>query len=480
MFFTLMAIGLRAQSNLAFYPFTDQFNAYDFNPAFLSSPEKFTFSIFPLAGMNFGMNNQALLRDAIAESRSGVISEQYYEDLFDRMLDKSSFHQYAEGVFLNFTYRSKKGFFNFRVKDRQFLNASIEGPITDFIFKSDIQSVTADKVQYFPVHAAHYREFSLGYSFASSDQRLTAGIRGKLYFGKFAFYSDINGYIGAQGNEAGLITNGKVNVSFPHRIVNSGDNDTYTVDLSYETIKNYILNAGNPGLGIDLGINYKLNEEVNLSFSVIDLGWISWKNNLNSRKMDNKRFPLINSSYDVSTWDGVTTIKKRDKLPYSDSFDFFDLEDDSASFSKPMPLTLYAGLKYELSPGLYLSVTDRFIAIKNLSYNSLSLAATVDVNKKLSVSSGYSIIGDSYFNIPLALLYRHSSGQLYLGSDNLTILVSPTKASYATVSFGACFYLFANRNLLLKRSEHLPFYQPRKTIKSGRSGLIIKARKKEK
>lgn len=474
-----MASWLRAQSNLAFYPLKDQFNSYEFNPAFLSSPEKFTFSIFPLAGMNFGMNNQALLRDALAESRSGVISEAYYEDLFDRMLDKKSFHQYVEGTFLNFTWRSKKGFLNFRVKDRQFLDASIEGEVTDFIFKTDIHSAAIGRVQHFPVQSSHYREYSLGYSFASPDKRLSAGIRGKLYFGKYAFYSSIDGFIGTQNGEYGLVTSGKANVSFPGKTINSENNDTYTIAFSSANIKNYLFNSGNPGIGVDLGIDYEVNEKLNLSLSVIDLGWIHWKENLNSRIMD-KVFPFYYSTYAVQTIAGVPTITKRENYAYSDSFDFFDLKNDSSSFSKPMPVTIYAGLKYEVNPGFDVNVTDRFIAIKNQSYNSLSVAANFDVSRKLSLSTGYSIIGNSFINIPFALLYKHSFGQVYFGSDNLTFLFSPTRADYASLSFGACFYLFTNRNLLLKRSEYLPYYQPRKTIKNSGSGLIIKARNKEK
>lgn len=479
MFFTWMTLWLHAQNNLAFYPVNDQFNAAEFNPAFLASPEKFTFSIFPLAGLSISMNNQALLRDALMESRSGVISEDYYEDLFEKMLDKSSFHENVEATFLNFTYRSKKGFLNFRVKDRQFLEASINGEITNFIFKRDIYSAVVGRVQHFPVQSAHYREYSLGYSFASPDKRLTAGARGKLYFGKYSFYSSIDAFIGTQGGEYGLVTTGEANISFPGKTIRSLEDDTYTVDLSNENIKGYLFNAGNPGLGVDLGINYRVNEDVDLSFSVIDLGWIGWKKNLNSRKMD-KVFPLYYATYGVDTLNGVPTITKRENYAYSNTFDFFDLEDDSASFSKPLPVSIYAGVKYQVSPGLYLSVTDRLVAMKNLSYNSLSLAATLDVNRQLTLSTGYSMIGNSHLNIPFALLFRHSFGQVYLGSDNLAFLFSPSRANYASVSFGACFYLFTHRNLLLKRSEYLPFYQPRKTIKNRSDGLIIKARKKEK
>lgn len=480
MFVTLTTFGLQAQSNLALYPLEEQFNAFDYNPAFLSSPEKFTFSIFPMAGMNLSMNNQAILREAARKSSSGVISETYYEDLFNRLLDKSSFHENVDITFLNFTYRNKKGFFNFRVKDRQFLDASINGEVTNFIFKSDIRSAAIDRSQVFPVQSAHYREYSLGYAHTSADKRLSTGIRAKLYFGKFAFYSNIDGSITPiPGGDYGLQTQGKIYISFPGKTIKSSDADTYTVDLSNASIKNYLFNSGNTGVGVDLGVAYQLSPKVNVSMSVIDLGRIRWKKNLNSRIMD-KQFPLAATSYGLDTISEVPTITKRENYAYSNTFDFFDLVEDSSSFQTTLPVTIYAGLKYLVNPSLSFSVTNRYVAMRGLGYNSLSLAANMELNKKLSTSIGYSIMGDSFFNIPFALLFKRSFGQMYLGTDNLLFIVSPSKADYASVSFGACFYLFSHRNLLLKRIDYLPFYQPRKTIINRSSGLLIKARNKDK
>ncbi|HLN72860.1 MAG: DUF5723 family protein [Methylococcaceae bacterium] len=479
MFLTLISLGLQAQSNLSFYPLDEQFNAFDYNPAFLTSPEKFTFSIFPMAGMNLITNNQAILREAANKSSLGEISESYYKDLFNRLLDKPTFHESVEATFLNFTYGAKKGYFNFRVRDRQFLDASVNGEVTNFIFKTEIRSAAIGKVQHFPVQAAHYREYSLGYSFSSPDKRLLAGMRGKLYFGKFAFSSYIDGSITPKGEDYGLRTRGMVYISFPHETLNSSNGDTYTVDLNNASIKDYLFNSGNIGAGVDLGIVYKINPALSFSMSVIDLGRMSWKNNLNSRNMDTL-FLLNSPSYDVSIISGVPTLTKKENYAYSDTFDFFNLQTDSSSFHTTLPTTIYAGLKYMVNPGLSVSITDRYVAMKNLGYNSLSMAANLELNKKLTASIGYSIIGNSYFNVPLALLLKQSFGQMYIGTDNLLFLVSPAKADYASVSFGVCFYLFTHRNLLLKRLDYLPFYQPRKTIKNRRSGLLIKARNKEK
>lgn len=478
LFWILLTPSIHAQPNLAFYPLNKQFNSYNFNPAFLTSPEKFTFSIFPLAGISFSYNNQEIVRKIATEFISGTITHQEYEDIFNRMLKHSAFHQSAEIPFLNFTYRSKHGFYNFNIKDRQYLATSIRGEIIDFIFMDDTPSAPIGKKQFLPVQSAHFREYSLGYAHTSRDKRLSAGIRAKLYYGKFAFYTDIRGSIESIPDNYALTAYGMANISFPGSTIVSPNDSTNTVDFTNKTISNYLFNTGNPGMGLDLGINYQVNPKLNISLSMIDLGKINWKSNIASRFMD-KQYPLFSSRYITDTINGLPVITKIDRHNYSQEFDFFKLSRDSATFIKALPTHIYAGIKYQVNPQLSLSINNRYTIIKHLNYNSISFTANVEVNPKFSISSGYAIIDGSHFNIPLALMHTGNLGQVYLGTDNLISFVSPTSGDFAALSFGACFYLFTHRNLLLKRDENTPFYQPRKTIKNKGSGFIIKARKKE-
>ena len=476
MFWTFLFTVAKAQPNLAFYPLEDQFNSFDYNPAFLTSPEKFTFSLAPLAGMHVGYNNQRLINSLVSKFLKGVITNQDYKNVFTSMVNQNYFQQDIEGSWLSFTYRSEKGFFNFRIKDSEYFLAKVEGDATKFIFNSDITSTVIGKIQHLPAQSAHYREYSLGYAYESPSKRLKAGIRGKLYFGKFAFFSTISGSIQEDPNAPNnfhLRTSGVLNISFPDNTIETPNDTTNTIVFSSSTIFRYLLNSGNPGLGVDLGINYQLSPELSFSASIIDLGKINWKSNLNSRSL-NDTYPLDPGTYNVSNVGGVPTINKIGEFTYSDSFDFSRLSHFESSFSKPLPLKLYAGVKYQVDPRFSLSLTDKYVVIKDLSYNNIAVTASFDVNKKLSLSSGYTFMGGSYFNIPLGLLYQGNFSQIFLATDNLTSFLFPSYAEYAGFSFGVCFYLFTRKNLYLKPSDETPFYRPRKIIKNRKSGLIIK------
>ena len=472
-FWTFMFTGVNAQPNLAFYPFNNQFNSFDYNPAFLTSPEKFTFSIFPLAGSSAGFNNQEIIRDITSKYLTGDLITKDYEKALNKLDLQTFFHQNAESSALSFTYRSNIGFFNFRIKDSEYFVASTEGDLIKFIFNPEINSAVINLTQRLPVHAAHYREYSLGYAYKSPSNRFSAGIRAKMYFGKFAFYSNISGSILTDNSSppnSVITTSGLMNISFPVSVNEKPNGSINMIDFNKSTISNYLWNTGNPGMGVDLGINYRIAPELTFSVSIIDLGKINWKKNVNSRSLELKD-SLPNTSYQII---GQTIIKQE---TYNDSnaFDFGELDKVSSAFSKPLPATLYAGIKYQVNPNFSIGITDRFVVIKDLNYNSFSVTGKLDVNKILSISTGYSVIANSYLNIPLAFLFQANFGQFYLGTDNFTAIWLPKYAQFAGISFGACFYLFTQRNLYLKPSNLTPFYKPRKTIKSRRTGLQIKA-----
>jgi len=473
MLWTFMFTLTKAQSSLAFYPLTHQFNSFDYNPAFLTSHEKFTFSIFPLGGTSLGFNNQEVIRSMATKFFQGALSNQDYKDASNNMMSKSSFRQNLESTLLSFTYRSDIGFFNFRIKDSEYFLASLKGDIIKFIFKSGIQSAVVDQIQSLPAQSAHYREYSLGYTYKSKYERFTAGIRAKLYFGKYALFSNISGSIQNKSTGYVLKTSGLLNISFPSNTIYSPNDSTNAIYFKSSKISEYLSNSSNLGMGVDLGINYHVTSVLTFSMSMIDLGKINWKSNVYSRSLVSKNDQSL-SPYQTKTQGGVQTITKTGNDPYSDKFVSSDFGDENnTTFSKPLPTSLYAGIKYQLNPGLSIDITDKFVAAKNLSYNSLATTATFDINKKLSICTGYLMIADALFNIPFALLYQGNFGQVFLGTDNLTSIVFPSSADYFGISFGACFYLFKNRNQSRKVSDDNPFYSPRKNTKSWKTGLIM-------
>lgn len=451
-----------AQSNLVFYNEDEQFNASNFNPAFLTSQKKFTFSIFPLAGMTFGFNNQEVIKDVMTQFLEGDQTNEEFKGVFNSLIDQNLFFLNYETNLFKFGYNSDFGSFDFRIRENVLLMTDFKGDLSDFLTSPTFQSIAIDKPQLFGAEAIHYREYSLGFAKEIVKDKLSVGGRAKIYFGKSILFSEVSGKIVERSDTFFTQIAGPMRLSIPS---NPDLDNGILIDLNMAKdfdIGNYITNAGNVGVGIDLGFNYEITPEIEFSASVIDLGRINWNKNINTL-LFNDEYPFPTGNIDIEADEnGVPVLSKNFDRPLADTMTF-SLRIDETSFSTTLPTTYYAGVKYQVNPKLNIGVVDRFSRAKGLNFNSFSLTAHYKATDKLSIITGYSIIGNSFSNIPIAILYKREGGQTYLGTDN--VLSFLTKSSeFSGISFGTCFYLFRGKKEKYQDpSEYLPFYKRKKS-----------------
>ena len=466
----------KAQTNMIFYPVENQFNSSEFNPAFLYSDSQYSFSIFPIGGINLAYNNQRVVNQLVSKLLSGINTDKEYVDIVRTMVDHKSYNQKLEVDLLNFTYRSTEGFFNFRIKEDVSFAASIKGPVSGFMILPEVKSIEVGRVQHVPVLIMHYREYSLAYSSPTDHQAFSWGIRSKLYFGKSVFSSEISGAIKEVAGHHFMNTWGDGKMSLPEEYHENADGTITTLpNFSAKTIKEYAFNTGNTGIGIDLGFKYKINEKMAVSASVLDIGNLKWNNNLTSKNFTSSS-ELDATSITSSTTNNIETITKvNDSISFENQFtQIFKTNPKQLPFKTAMPLTIYSGISYQLNPKVRLTLADRFIKIKNLNHNTLLAAATFDLSDRLTVSTGYSMVGNAYFNWPVAILYKGDFGQFYIGSDNFFSYLGPSISEFSGITFGTCFYLFRKRKLYDEPNNIYPFHRPKKVKKVINNGRIQK------
>jgi hypothetical protein len=473
--FSLICLQGIGQLNLSMYPFENHFNSSNYNPAYLTSKQKYTFSIFPIGGTSIGYNNQMIIRDMVSDVVTGKVTDDTYKQILISMLDRQLIHQNIESTLLLFTYRVKRGFVNFRIKESQSFMASAKGELSSFLLNDDIRSVTINQLQQLPATAIHYREYSFGYSFKSPLNRFYGGIRAKLYLGKAALYSSLSGTINkAEFNDYVLNTTGNVYMSFPDVRYTSDSAPPIFSAVSKSRFSEYFLNTGNPGFGLDAGFKYRLTPQLSLSMSVIDLGKINWKTNLNTKYFKPYQLPadIITNQQVVGQNEVIT---KNDYSISDDLSSYLDTLEIQPRFSRALPTSVYASIKYQIAPNVSILLVDRVLFSNTLKLNSMMASATFALNKNISLATGYSVIGSSIFNFPASLHYSGTFGQIYFSSDNLASLFFPSLSEYAGISFGTSFYLFRQRNLYDRPTERLPFHKPKKGWGRQTNGLIRKA-----
>ena len=447
---------------MIFYPSENQINSPTLNPAFLTSQSKFTFGIFPLSGMDIGYNNQLTINNILANIISGTQTNDDFRKVFNSMIKLDLFCQQMENNLINFGYNSSIGSFDFRVRENTRIMADIKGDFSEFLTDNSSLSITMNNQQIFPALALHYREYSVGFAREFAKEKLSVGVRAKVYFGKASMTSDVSGIVVQKGQDTYYLqTHDRLRLSAPVLVVTDTDSILHSITTNDNfTIGNYLMNPKNIGFGFDIGLKYNLTPDLVLSASVLDVGSIKWKNNLNTLIFNGEyQFP---KDFIVTNENGVLT-RNQDFTSEDINFEeLYKIKVDESPYSTRLPVTFFAGLKYRLNRKLNVSVVDRFISAQSMKLNSFSVTGVYDIKKNLSISSGYSILGKSYFNMPFAILYTGEAGQYYIGTDNLLSLILPSTAEFSGITFGMCFFLFKSKTRYKDQPEYLPFYKEKK------------------
>lgn len=456
--FSVFSLFVHAQSNLILYQSIDHANASNYNPSFLTSQEKFTFSLFPLAGMSIGYNNQDAINDMLLKVVRGDTAKAAFKDVFNGLVKQGLFYQQFETTLLNIGYNSEYGAFNFRIKEVEIFMNNFKGEFTKFLLDPDFLTIQMNRSQYLPAELLHYREYSLGYAKEIIENKLTLGIRAKVYFGKAAFVSEVSGYSTYENDNYYLRTKGLLKLSAPvNTVINSVEVLQPFVLKDDFSAGNYLLNTKNTGTGLDLGLSYKINNQILISASVVDLGKINWNNNLNSTTLKGE----IQFEQEFISASGDNFLTKNSGFTIENNFDLFKVDSMKIAFSTSLPTNYYLGFQYKITPTFAVGIVNRYIQKKDLSQYSFSLAAKYDLKQNVSISTGYSIIGNSLFNIPFGIVYHWNKGQTYFATDNLFSLILPKYSNFTGITFGTCFYIFRGKEKY-KDQEYFPFYQEKK------------------
>lgn len=404
LFTIVFLIQSKAQSNFSFYAIEKQTNSSQLNPAFLVSQTKLNFSILPFAGFNLAYNNQEVIRKIASNVLDGNEAMNDYRNIFDSMVKLNLFYKRTELNLLMFGINSPIGSFDFRIKENFQLLTDINGEYASFITSNTAQTLTIGESQTFPAFLAHYREYSLGYAKELIKNKLTIGVRAKRYFGKATMSSAIAGTSIMRDQNIHLQMFGDAKVSLPIELMLDENSLLLSAKLVDDfSFFNYAKNSENKGWGVDLGINYSLSANLKFSVSVIDLGFIRWKSNLNSMKIEGEyQFP---NEFIVSNENGVLTRNQSFSLETVDIRELYKIEPDSSEFTTQLPLTIYVGLNYELSPTLQLNIINRFISMNSINFNSLMVTCSFSKGSHLTFNGGYAIIGESFINIPFDILF---------------------------------------------------------------------------
>ena len=456
---TLQSIKIIPQSNFT-------------NPA-LRPPMKFYIGLPGFSSFYFGLNHNGFnyrnlvkegadLDPTIYSPDSTYITTESENEALSKMTKKNFILAKVNEEILSGGFQYQEHFFTVSLSEnidfrygypKDLMNLAINGN-AEFIGKTiDLDGLNFDFV--------HYRELSLGWSRPVNEQLIVGGHL-KLLTGLSNLWmkknkstiaiDDLNfGHTAIPDYTLYMTTPDFINdsISFYNDSIDKmgGVREPTTAE-----IKNYMKNFKNFGAAIDLGLTYKVNEEIDLGVSFLDLGYIKFKKN--TQKFSSK--DDANFAFDGYFVKNAILLGRKDQAGDSIQKIYFDQLKDSIA-NNFNTVSSNESYWYPLTPKIYLSGNYTFtendnagLLIRSEIFNrKLHPSVTLSYNRKIgtyvSLAASYSIWNRSYTNFGFGFAANGGPVQLYVVTDNLTVLFIPEKSKNLTVHAGINF-IFGYQN----------------------------------
>jgi hypothetical protein len=174
----------------------------------------------------------------------------------------------------------------------------------------------------------------------------------------------------------------------------------------------------NTGWALDLGGTYKFADKLTLGFSVIDLGFISWKNDTHQYSLDPSRATYTFSGFDMNQ---VLDDKSGYLAAQADSIQAKFTMDEAPrdGYTTMLPTKMYLSGNYEIVKNFSLGALFFSEQFKGRSAAGFTAAANKTFGKWLTTSLTYTVSNRSYNNIGLGMSFNFAPVQIYVVGDNL-------------------------------------------------------------
>jgi len=199
-------------------------------------------------------------------------------------------------------------------------------------------------------------------------------------------------------------------------------NDGYIEGINYN-VQSYsdlmpFLFSWNHGIAIDAGVIYEYSEKIELSASLLDLGFIHWRNNINVISQEEDFvFQGIDLNNYLLVGNETDFLQALEDSIYSS----FSLDTSTDPYVALTPARLIAGASYQWKKNIELGAVFEVEVLSSRFYPSLTLTAIARPSEVLTGSLSYSFMDRGFNSFGFGLVFGNGPLQLYLVSDNIPV-----------------------------------------------------------
>ena len=334
---------------------------------------------------------------------------------------------------IGFGFRARRGYLSFGMSQH------ISGTL---VLPGDLFKITENgfpegtKLDFSPLRtqAIGYMQFLVGYSYKLTD-RLTIGTNVKTLVGQAAVATKIQKFRLNTGEQQwDAEAKGNIYSSAPFEVIMNAEGKIHDIkEKSFKDytgsdfVTDYITFFDNPGIAFDLGATYQIDERLTVSASLNNLGFISWKKDLNSMS--------FNGSY---SFDGIKYDVSDDKDIEEYFEDLLDELDDAVGyrvqhkkFKTPLTPVFHAGASYSLSKSVSAGFLSRTVFWENGVRQSFNLSLYLQPYSFVAFNAGvtYQVKGNVYLGGGLMFHLQPLPLQFYILTDYAPVYYSTLRVN---------------------------------------------------
>lgn len=347
--------------------------------------------------------------------------------LINNIADVTQLNAQSQISILDIGFRHKTAYWNFNISTK--LNTTLGLPKD--IFKlllfgnaNIINGLPQYQDNYFNlqklrVHADLITEFSTGYAKKLSE-KWSVGAKIKLLYGSANMNAYFNNFHLSTGvDKWNIHADGTVDIASP--LPMSISNNVSSINISTSSnLTDYLAPAGIGG-AIDVGVNYKLAENLQLALGVINVGYMKWKKNSKNISvnfdytLDDSRQFTSDSYNKVFSKAMIDSIIKNIESSVSLS------STDNPYHSSPSP-TINASMEYGfLNTAFSMGILSSTIYFDNRIYQDITTSCNFKPSDWLNMVLSYSLFNGRGSNIGFGLGLKVGITHIFLSTDYIPI-----------------------------------------------------------
>ncbi|PCJ85483.1 MAG: hypothetical protein COA57_07665 [Flavobacteriales bacterium] len=370
---------------------------------------------------------------------------------FENMISKLKKKNYISGSFqldlLTFGMMLKdQHYVNLNVSERFLGRARYPKDFFEFAWYGNYPTIGETLNFNFGLDVVHYREFGIGYAHVTDESKWKIG-------GKFKYINAIGGFetekfdilLHTDPDDVFTFTASgdiEINVAgFEEREVEFIDDngDTQTDTIFAPSFGNYPFSFyKNHGMGIDIGAEYNVMDKLHVNASIIDMGFIRWKDKVHNFKSvtPGKEFKYRGLPLNEYLKDGDSTFYDGMDALTDSLAKTFEVAVTNEPYTTKLSSQYHLGVTYDLSSDQQVGGHFYWHFFDGRWFPGASLYYDKEFGDWCTIAVSYTLYNRSWSNIGLGARINGGPVQFYIVSDNIIAPFFPEDTKYSNLRVG--------------------------------------------